>query len=79
MTEEDHAKRVKFAKNMQRHYRPDVWTQEIPFYLDGTALHINEIQWIKLEHHKDASGERRMRDLQIIASQKVARRVQEAN
>ena len=41
-------------------------------------LHINEIQWIKHEHHKDGSGERKMRDLQMGASQKVARRVQEA-
>ena len=38
MTDEDRAKRVKFAKNMQKNYRPDVWTQEIAFYLDGTAF-----------------------------------------
>ena len=38
MTEDDRAKRVKFAKNMQKNYRPDVWTQEIAFYLDGMAF-----------------------------------------
>ena len=38
MTGEDRAKRVKFGKNMPKNYRPDVWTQEIAFYFDGTAF-----------------------------------------
>ena len=38
MTEEDHMKRVAFAKHMKENYSENVWTDEIGFYLDGTAF-----------------------------------------
>ena len=38
MTEDDHKKRVAFAKLMQRNFSADVWKKEIAFYLDGTSI-----------------------------------------
>ena len=38
MTVEDHKKRVKFAKDMLRNYRTDVWKKDMCFFLDGTSL-----------------------------------------
>ena len=38
MSEEDHIKLVKFARDMKRTYSSDVWKKEVGFYLDGTAI-----------------------------------------
>ena len=38
MTEDDHRKRVKFAKDMRKNFGADVWKKEIAFYLDATSI-----------------------------------------
>ena len=38
MTEDDHRKRVKFAKDMRKNFGTDVWKKEIAFYLDATSI-----------------------------------------
>ena len=38
MTEDDHRKRVAFAKIMERNFSADVWKKEIVLYLDETSI-----------------------------------------
>ena len=38
MTEDDHRKRVKFAKDMRKNFGTDVWKKEIAFYLNATSI-----------------------------------------
>ena len=38
MTEDDHRKRVKFAKDVRKNFGADAWKKEIAFYLDATSI-----------------------------------------
>ena len=38
MTEDDHRKRVKFAKDRRKNFGAHVWKKEIAFYLDSTSI-----------------------------------------
>ena len=39
MSEDDMHKRVAFAKDMQKMYRPNVWKTSVAFYLDGVSFY----------------------------------------
>ena len=73
MTEDDHTKRVAFAKIMQTSARMfgkkklrSTWT--------GHPSHIREILLIKLSHLKDEYGEKKARALLMDALQRVGKR-----
>ena len=38
LTEDDHRKRVKFAKDMRKNFGTDVWKKELAFYLDAKSI-----------------------------------------
>ena len=38
LTANDMRKKLQFARKMKRDYRPDVWTKQIGFYLDGVSF-----------------------------------------
>ena len=75
MTEDDHRKRVKFAKDMRKNFGTDVWKKEIAFYLDAKhPLHIKEIISIKLLRLGHEYGEKKVRVWLMDVLQKVRRR-----
>ena len=45
MMEDDHRKRVKFAKDMRKNFRADVWTKEIAFQFAAFIFTVSLIGW----------------------------------
>ena len=71
MTEDDHRKRVKFAKDMRKNFGGDVWKKKLLSTWTQHLLHIRETLSIKLLRLEQEYGEKKARVWLMDVLQKV--------